>query len=232
MEVYNSNHVRFGLRGDHMTSRYAIIAADTVLKGTISNGGQVEVYGYFEGEIAAETLVVHEGGRVFGRARVDSAYISGTLQGEAFVRNLISLTRSGVVSGNVRYSKIAMEAGAELTAELRNVPPEMAGDMQILVSRGRWVVLTTSDVTALDPDSNPNQLVYSISNVTCGKLVHLTAPTTAIDKFTQVDVVAGLIAYQHDGSVGDEASFDLVVTDQAGATSGTPKRMRIAIRAA
>ena len=106
-------------------SRVLIIREDTFLKGEIRNGGRIEVFGYIEGDIAGDLLIVQPGGRCFGKVKVDSADVRGQLQGDIHVRQLISIRGTGEVTGNVKYGKLAMEMGGLLTAEMRNIPPSI-----------------------------------------------------------------------------------------------------------
>ena len=59
--------------------REALIQGDTIIKGTILNAGAIDVYGYVEGNVAAQELRVHEGGRIAGKLKVDTAEVRGTL---------------------------------------------------------------------------------------------------------------------------------------------------------
>ena len=95
-----------------------------ILKGEIRNCRQMEVYGYVEGDVAAQSLLVHQGGRCFGTVKTDQAEIHGTVQGDVVVKHLINIRSSGSVTGNVQYGQLAMEVGANLSAEVRNVPPD------------------------------------------------------------------------------------------------------------
>ena len=67
------------------------------------------------------------------------------------------------MNGHVRYGQLAMEMGADLSAELRNVPPRLAGDLDITVKRGKSVIITTEDITAVDPDDTPDHLTYTVT---------------------------------------------------------------------
>jgi len=82
-------------------SRVLIIREDTFLKGEIRNGGRIEVFGYVEGDIAGDLLVVQPGGRCFGKVKVDAADVRGQLQGDILVRQLINIRGTGEVTGNV-----------------------------------------------------------------------------------------------------------------------------------
>ena len=113
-----------------------VVREDTIIKGEVRNCRQIEVFGYVEGKVAADTAIIHQGGRCYGTLRSQSAEVSGTLQGNVFVKNLINIRSSAEVSGNVQYGALAMEVGGNLSAEVRNVPPTLAGDFTITVPRG------------------------------------------------------------------------------------------------
>ena len=155
-------------------AREAIIQEDTIIKGKIRNCRQMEIRGYLEGDLSAEDVLVRPGGTFYGTLKSDTADVAGSVQGEVFVKNLISIRSSGSVNGHVRYGQLAMEMGADLSAHLRNVPPKLAGDLDITVRRGRSVVITTDDITAVDPDDTPDHLTYTVSNPTNGfaALIH------------------------------------------------------------
>jgi cytoskeletal protein CcmA (bactofilin family) len=211
-------------------AREAIIQEDTVIKGKIRNCRQMEIRGYFEGELNAEEVNVHQGGTFYGTLKSDRADVAGSVQGEVFVKNLINIRSTGAVNGQVRYGQLAMEMGADLTAELRNVPPRLSGDLDITVKRGRNVVVTTEDITAIDPDDTPDNLTYTVSKLVNGFVALLTDKGAAVDSFTQADIEAGRVLFVHDGSSGTSASFDVMVTDDSGATSGRAQTVTVHVK--
>ncbi|MEZ5907637.1 MAG: polymer-forming cytoskeletal protein [Hyphomicrobiaceae bacterium] len=198
----------------------AIIAKDMVLKGEIRNCRRLEVHGYLEGNVSTELLLVHTDGKVFGTVKADNAEIHGSLQGTVRVRNLISIASDGSVVGSIQYGQLALASGGELSAEVRNVPPEIAGDLNLVVRRGRSVRVAAGDLTAVDPDDGAQSLTFSTSNIVGGFLAMAAAPDTAVTTFTQADIEAGNVFFVHDGSPGARAGFDVVVADAKGATSG------------
>ena len=206
-----------------------IIAEDMVVRGDIKNGGLVEVRGSIEGSVAADRLLVHQSGRVYGTVRAENADVNGRLQGTVFVKHLINIGNSGAVAGDVRYGQLALAAGGDLDANVRNVPPEISGDLNLTVRRGQTVRVTTLDLSAVDPDSAAQSLTFAISNVQGGLLSRAGAPKAAITTFTQVDLVGGMVLFAHDGAAGPTASFDVVVTDQAGASSGAAKTVSVTV---
>ena len=207
----------------------AIIAEDLIVKGEIRNGGHIEVRGYIEGSVSAEHVSIHPGGRVFGTMNADNADVHGTMQGKVAIKQLINIGSTGVVSGDVRYGRLSMAAGGDLSADVRNVPPEITGDFHLVVRRRRSVPITTTDLTAFDPDDSSEQLVYSVSRPVNGYVSRAMAPTTPIDSFSQAELAAGGMLFVHDGSGGGDASFDVVVTDHAGASSGAPRSVTVAV---
>lgn len=206
------------------------INAETVVKGRLRNGHHVEVRGYVDGEIETETLVVHDTGRVYGRVRAGTAEVFGVLQGEVIVRELINIRSSGSVVGNVQYGKLAMEQGGDLTAEVRNVPPSIGGDLDLTVDRGRSVRVTTRDLTAVDPDNLAHDLTYRVTNLRNGQVMLFGATTKPVDSFTQADIEMGSVLFAHDGSGSGSGSFDVVVSDVSGGHSGAPQTVTVNVR--
>jgi cytoskeletal protein CcmA (bactofilin family) len=204
----------------------AIIGTDTTIKGRLRNGGKIEVKGYFEGEIEARHVLVHKGGRVFGTVKAQTAEVHGVMQGNVGVKALISIGSTGEVSGTVRYGQLALAEGGNLAAEVRNVPPELAGDLNVVVRKGRTARITTEDVTANDPDDKPQDLTFTIGQPTGGHVAMSSTPRSPISTFTQKDLEAGLVLFQHDGSSG-KGSFQVVVTDRSGASSGAPMTVTV-----
>jgi cytoskeletal protein CcmA (bactofilin family) len=209
-----------------------VITEDTVIRGVreLRNCRQLEVFGYLEGDVAAQSVLVHKNGRLFGKLKSDNAEIHGTLQGEVVVKHLIDIRSSGNVSGNVRYGKLALEVGGNLSAEVRNVPPMLSGDLQIEVYKGGSVPITLQDLNAVDPDDLAKDLRFSVSNARNGYLALASAPRKSVTMFTQADLEAGQVSFIHDGRSADPAAFDIVVADSSGATSGAPQTVRVAVR--
>lgn len=207
-----------------------LIREDTRLQGKVRNCRLLEIYGYVEGEVTVERLLVHPGGSFRGKAHAASAEVYGNVEGTLSVRDLIAIRGAGVVSGNVQYGRIAMESGATLSAEVRNVPPALAGDFELAVFRGRSVGVTMQDLTALDPDDHANDLTFTVSNARNGYIVLADAPAVRIDSFTQADLESNRVVFRHDGTETSEASFDVIVADRAGASSGAPRTVNVTVR--
>jgi hypothetical protein len=147
------------------------------------------------------------------------------------VKNLIDIRSSGNVSGNVKYGKLALEMGGNLSAEMRNVPPALGGDLNLEVGKGRSVPITLQDLTALDPDDAAKDLKFTITKSKNGFVANVNAPKRPVNTFTQAELEAGRITFMHDGTNTAVAGFDVVVADHTGATSGAPQTVTVAVRA-
>ena len=202
-----------------------------IVRGEIRNCRQIEIYGFVEGDVAAQSLLVHQSGRCYGTIKTEQAEIHGTLQGDVVVKHLIDIRSSGSVTGNVQYGQLAMESGGNLSAEVRNVPPTIAGDLDLTVAKGRSVTVTLEDLNAVDPDDDAKDLTFTVSRATNGFVTLSGAPARPVSTFTQADLQSGRVLFTHDGTDTRMASFDVVVADHAGATSGAPQTVNVHVRA-
>lgn len=207
-----------------------VVREDTIIKGEIRNCRQAEIYGYVDGDLAAKTVLIHKGGQCYGTIKTDSAEVQGTLQGDVAVKNLINIRSSGSVSGNVRYGQLAMEEGANLSAEVRNVPPTLGGDLQLSVAKGQSVQVALDDLNAFDPDDDPKDLTFTVSNAKNGFVALSGALAKPVTRFTQADLQGGRVHFTHDGTDTRVASFDAVVADRSGATSGAAQTVLLAVK--
>ena len=212
-------------------SRVLVVSEDTYLKGDIRNGGLIEVFGYIEGSVTGDMLIVRPGGRCYGTIKVDGADVHGDLQGQIFVKQLITIRASGSVTGDVQYGRLAMEMGASMSAEVRNVPPTISGDLDLSVNKGQSVRITLQDLSALDPDNEAHELTFTVSKAQHGFVTLSSNPANPVETFTQADLERGDVLFRHDGTNGRSASFDVVVVDAAGASSGAAQTVNVAVRA-
>lgn len=205
------------------------IAADTEFATDIRGCRRLEVYGLIEGDVMADEVVIHEGGRLSGRLRTDSLEVKGTIEGDVVVRNLITIRKTGTVMGDVRYGRMMLEPGGELTAKVKNVPPELVGDFAVSVRRGQQVVVTTQDIAAIDPDNSAEELIYTVSNIRGGHIALEDARSDAVTTFTQADLNQSKVLFVHRGGPERTCRFDVVVHDAEGASSGRPRTVDVSV---
>jgi hypothetical protein len=122
----------------------------------------------------------------------------------------MNVRSTGCVTGNVQYGRLAMELGGDLSAELRNVPPTIGGDLDLAVPKGRSVRLTLQARN--------------------GRVALSDEPDRSVETFTQADLERGSVMFLHDGTETLSASFDVVVADKGGATSGAAQTVKVAVR--
>ena len=209
-----------------------IISSDTAIKGSIRNCKRLEISGYVEGDATTASLIVHPGGVFYGTAKAGIAEVSGTLQGDVVVDGLMKIHSSGTVNGNVHYGRLSMDAGANLSAEVRNVPPRILGDFEISVVRGRSTRITTADISAFDPDDKASDLIFTVSNEVNGMITVTGGGQGKAEHFTEEDLERDRVLFRHDGSPLGTARFDVTVRDKSGATSGTPQTVHVTVQAA
>lgn len=209
-----------------------VVTAETAIKGSIRRCRRLEVMGYVEGEVVAGEVIVHPGGRLVGKVKGGSAVVSGSLTGDVVIDGLLRISETGSVNGTVQYGRLAMASGADLVAEVHNMPPRLEGDFAIEVQRGRSARITPADISAFDPDDPASALVFHVSGESGGVVAFMGDRNRPARTFTQSDLVGGRITFVHDGSSGSSASFDVQVRDAAGADSGPPKTVSVTVSGA
>ncbi|MGD9802793.1 MAG: polymer-forming cytoskeletal protein [Hyphomicrobiaceae bacterium] len=210
-------------------TRHAVIGRNLAVQGTIRNATMVEIWGIVDGAILADHVVIHPGGQVKGRVEAGAADVQGLLDGKVRIRNLINIGSSGSVRGDVRYGGLSLAMGGSLSGEVRNVPPELGGDFELMVRQGQSVRVTTADLCATDAEDDDSELVYTVSNMEQGFLALASAPEQAVQTFTQGEISSGAVLFVHQGDGVEPGGFDVVVTDSQGATTGAPRHVSVAV---
>jgi cytoskeletal protein CcmA (bactofilin family) len=96
-----------------------VVGPDIRMKGVeISDCDTLQVEGRIEATLDARVLHISEKGVFSGTVAVDSAEIHGTVEGEITVRKQLVVHATGRLSGKIRYARIKVEEGAELSGEI------------------------------------------------------------------------------------------------------------------
>ena len=96
-----------------------IVGPDIKLKGAeITDCDTLVVEGRIEATLDSRVLMIAEKGVFSGTVAVDSAEIHGRLEGEITVRKQLVVHSTGRLSGKIRYARIKVEEGAELSGEI------------------------------------------------------------------------------------------------------------------
>lgn len=114
-------HIERGPRQDQRSgtpSGTLLVGHGIQIKGEIESCQTLTVEGRVEAALDAKSLQVLDGGVFKGRAQVDKAEIAGSFDGTLTVRGQLSIKSSGRVSGKIRYDRIIIEGGGELSGDV------------------------------------------------------------------------------------------------------------------
>ena len=96
-----------------------VVGPDIKLKGVeISDCDTLIVEGRVEATLDSRVLEITPHGVFQGTIAVDNAEVHGRFEGELTVRKQLVIYGAGKVSGKIRYAKIKVEEGAELSGEI------------------------------------------------------------------------------------------------------------------
>jgi cytoskeletal protein CcmA (bactofilin family) len=109
-----------------------IVGPNIKLRGVeITDCDTLVVEGRVEASIDSRVIQIAELGAFIGNAEFDIAEIRGQFDGELTVRQKLVVYASGRVNGKIRYGKLVIEEGGQLT-----------GDVQLSVPAAKALVVT------------------------------------------------------------------------------------------
>jgi cytoskeletal protein CcmA (bactofilin family) len=115
----------FGKRQRIAAGSTTVIAAGSVVEGTLRVRGMVQVDGTIEGTLIAEGHVsVGPEGRIVGEITADQLSVGGKVEGTIFARNHLHVLASGTVRGNARYTTLEVERGGIMDGSASRVEEE------------------------------------------------------------------------------------------------------------
>lgn len=96
-----------------------IVGPDIKLKGAeITDCDTLVVEGRVEASMDSRVIQITEHGVFVGKVGVDMAEIRGRFEGELTARGQLVVRASGKVSGTIRYGKLSIEEGGELSGNI------------------------------------------------------------------------------------------------------------------
>ena len=99
------------------------------LKGVeITDCDTLVVEGTVEATMNSRVIKIAENGAFHGTAEIDIAEIHGKFDGTLTVREKLVIFGSGKVSGKIRYGKVVIEEGGELTGQIEAGSSKSAGN--------------------------------------------------------------------------------------------------------
>jgi cytoskeletal protein CcmA (bactofilin family) len=96
-----------------------IVGPNIKLKGVeIDDCDTLVVEGRVEATMVSRAIQIAESGAFNGKVDVDVAEIRGTFQGEMTARKKLVIHASGRVSGKIRFGKLLVQEGGEITGDI------------------------------------------------------------------------------------------------------------------
>ena len=106
-----------------------IVGPNIKLKGVeIEDCDTLVVEGRIEATMVSRAIQIAENGAFNGKVDVDIAEIRGTFQGEMTARKKLVIHSSGRVSGKIRYGKVLVQEGGEVSGDVAALG---GGDIQL-----------------------------------------------------------------------------------------------------
>ena len=106
-----------------------IVGPNIKLKGVeIDDCDTLVVEGRVEATMVSRAIQIAESGAFSGKVDVDVAEVRGDFRGEMTARRKLVIHASGRVSGKIRYGKILVQEGGEITGEISALgdgPPDL-----------------------------------------------------------------------------------------------------------
>jgi cytoskeletal protein CcmA (bactofilin family) len=100
------------------------VGRDIHIKGEIASCDKLVVEGRVEATLHdARALEIAQGGTFRGNCEVDEADISGTYEGQLVARAKLTVRANGRLSGSIRYGRIVIEAGGEVSGDMQTLTP-------------------------------------------------------------------------------------------------------------
>lgn len=106
-------------RADEAAGSKLIVGPNIKLKGVeIDDCDTLVVEGRVEATMVSRAIQIAEHGAFSGKVDVDVAEIRGTFQGEMTARKKLVIHASGRVSGKIRYGKLLVQEGGEMSGDI------------------------------------------------------------------------------------------------------------------
>lgn len=98
------------------------IGVNIKLKGVeISDCDVLVIEGQVEATVHSKVMQIDQPGALAGTAQIDVAEVRGEFSGELTARTRLVVHGTGRVSGTIRYGKLIVEEGGELSGDIRRI---------------------------------------------------------------------------------------------------------------
>ena len=98
------------------------VSAHSYYKGNFYSDNDIRIDGTFEGDILTKgKAVVGEKARVIGTVICASLDVWGNIKGDVYVKDTLSLKATSTVEGNMYYTRLQLEIGANFEGMCKRV---------------------------------------------------------------------------------------------------------------
>ncbi len=120
-------HVKASGTGDNVVCKLTV-GPDIKLKGAeITDCDTLVVEGRVEASMNSRVIQIAESGVFVGKVGIDMAEIRGRFDGELTAHKQLVIRSTGRVSGTIRYGKISVEEGGELSGDVAAIVASAKG---------------------------------------------------------------------------------------------------------
>ncbi len=118
----------------------SLLSTDLRVIGNIHSKGEIQVDGYVEGDIQAETLIIGETANVNGEVSAKTVRVHGFVTGQ-IKADSVSLAKSAHVMGDILHENLSIEQGAFLEGHCRRFESDKkkaaeGGSINLLIKGG------------------------------------------------------------------------------------------------
>jgi cytoskeletal protein CcmA (bactofilin family) len=156
-----------------------IVGPDIKLKGVeITDCDTLVVEGRVEASMDSRVIQIAENGVFAGTVSIDVAEIRGTFEGELTARKQLVIYSTGRVSGEIRYGKIRIEEGGEISGEISTLEktPEVAVSAAPSVAPTQQTASTPVAAPAPAAQASPAPAAASVSAPATANLTRPAQP--------------------------------------------------------
>ncbi|MCZ8123750.1 MAG: polymer-forming cytoskeletal protein [Tagaea sp.] len=104
--------------GESIEGRKLIVGKEIVLSGQITSCERLVVEGRVEASLDSRWMEITDTGVFKGMAEIENAEIAGVFEGTLTVREKLMIRSGGKVSGTIRYARIEIEEGGQISGEV------------------------------------------------------------------------------------------------------------------
>jgi cytoskeletal protein CcmA (bactofilin family) len=136
-----------------------IVGPDIKLKGVeITDCDTLVVEGRVEASMDSRVVKIAEHGVFSGMVGIDVAEIRGRFEGQLTARKHLIIYATGRVSGTIRYGKITVEEGGELSGDVATIAAASGTQSSKSVTASTASAVSADIMTAYDPFAHKSKL--------------------------------------------------------------------------